>query len=105
RETRRPLIVGIIGTAGYALAPAGFALSLPLPGVAVLLVIGGGATQIGGVLYTTVEQRVLPADALARVSSYTYLCAFALGPLGLAVAGPVGDAVGYQALLGFGAVF
>lgn len=105
RQIRRPLIVGILGTAGYALAPAGFALGLPLPAIAVLLVIGGGATQISGVLYATVEQRVLPVDALARVNSYNYLGAFALGPLGLLVAGPVGGAVGYRAVLGFGAVF
>jgi len=105
RQSRRPLIFGVIGTAGYALAPAAFALSLPLPFIVVLLVIGGAATQISGVLYTTVEQRVLPVGALARVNSYSYLGAFALGPLGLLVAGPVGDAVGYRAVLGFGAVF
>lgn len=105
RQTRRPLIIGIVGTAGYALAPAGFALGLPLPLIAVLLAIGGGATQTSGVLYATVKQRVLPVDALARVSSYTYLGAFALGPLGLLVAGPVGGVVGDRAVLGFGAVF
>lgn len=104
RQTRRPLIIGIVGTAGYALAPAGFALGPPLPVIAVLLAIGGGATQISGVLYTTVKQRVLPVDALARVNSYTYLGAFALGPLGLLVAGPVDSVVGYRAVLGFGAV-
>ncbi|MBR7837680.1 MFS transporter [Actinospica durhamensis] len=103
RESRRPLIIGILGTAGYALAPASFALRLPLPLVVLLLVIGGASTQISGVLYATVGQRVLPAGALARVSSYNYLGAFALGPLGLAAAGPVGDAVGYGRVLGFGA--
>ncbi|WP_051452170.1 MFS transporter [Actinospica robiniae] len=105
RKTRRSLILGIAGTAGYALAPAGFALGLSLPLIAVLLAIGGGATQISGVLYTTVKQQLLPVDALARVDSYTYLGAFALGPLGLLVAGPVGGAVGDRAVLGFSAVF
>lgn len=105
RRTRRPLIIGILCTAGYALAPAGLALHLPLPLIAALLVIGGGATQISGVLYATIEQRVLPVDALARVNAYNYLGAFALGPLGLLVAGPVGSAVGYRAVLGFGAFF
>lgn len=105
RETRRPLVVAIIGTAGYALAPAGFALDLPLALIAVLLAVGGAATQVGSVLYSTVEQRVLSADALARVDSYSFLGAFALGPIGLALAGPVGDAVGFGTVLGFGAVF
>ena len=37
RESRRPLIIGILGTAGYALAPASFALRLPLPTVFVAI--------------------------------------------------------------------
>ena len=104
RESRRPLILGILGTAGYALAPASFALRLPLPLVAALLLVGGASTQISGVLYSTVQQRVLPVGALARVSSYNILGAFALGPLGLAAAGPIGNLVGYGSVLGFGAV-
>ena len=100
-----PLVVGIICTAAYALAPAGFALRLPLAAIMVLMVACGTGTSIAGALYSTVTQRTLPADALARVSSYNVLGAFALGPLGFAIAGPVGGAVGYTTLLGFGACY
>jgi MFS family permease len=105
RETENPLIVGIICTAAYALAPLGFALRLPLAAIAVLMVACGSGTSIAGALYSTVEQRALPAEALARASSYNVLGAFALGPLGLAIAGPVGGAVGYTTLLGFGVCY
>jgi MFS family permease len=105
REPKNPLVVVIIFTAAYALAPLGFALRLPLAAIAVLMVASGSGTSIAGALYSTVEQRTLPADALARVSSYNVLGAFALGPLGLAIAGPVGGAVGYTTLLGFGVCY
>jgi len=105
REPRRPLVVAIIFTTAYALAPGAFALRLPLPAIAVLMALCGAGTAVSGALYSTVEQRVLPADALARVSSYNYLGAFAIGPIGLAIAGPVGAAVGYTTLLGFGATY
>jgi MFS family permease len=105
RETKNPLIVGIICTAAYGLAPLGFALRLPLAAIAILMVVSGSGTSIAGALYSTVEQRTLPAEALARASSYNVLGAFALGPLGLAIAGPVGGAIGYTTLLGFGACY
>jgi hypothetical protein len=69
------------------------------------MVACGAGTSIAGALYATVSQRALPADARARVSSYNVLGAFALGPLGLAIAGPVGAAVGYSTLLCFGACY
>jgi MFS family permease len=105
REPRSPLLVGIIATAGYALAPAGYALGLPLAGIVVLMLGSGIGSAVGGALYSSVEQRVLPEDALARLSAYSVLGAFALGPLGLAFAGPVGGTVGYRELLAFGAFY
>ena len=105
KEPKNPLVVGIILTAAYGLAPLGFALRLPLAAIAILMVLCGAGSSIAGALYSTVGQRALPADALARVSSYNVLGAFALGPLGLAVAGPIGGVVGYPALLGFGACY
>jgi MFS family permease len=105
REPKNPLIIGIICTAAYALAPGAFALRLPLAAIAVLMVACGAGTSIAGALYATVSQRALPADARARVSSYNVLGAFALGPLGLAIAGPIGAQVGYSTLLCFGACY
>jgi predicted MFS family arabinose efflux permease len=105
RKPRQPLLISIITTAAYALAPGAFALRLPLAAIAVLMVVCGAGTAVSGTLAASVAQRVLPEDARARVSSYNVLGAFALGPLGLAIAAPVGDAVGYTTVLGFGAVY
>jgi MFS family permease len=105
RKPQQPLLISIITTAAYALAPGAFALRLPLAAIAVLMVACGAGTAVSGTLAASVAQRVLPEDARARVSSYNVLGAFALGPLGLAIAAPVGDAVGYTTVLGFGAVY
>lgn len=106
RTPRRPLLVGIIiTTAGYGLAPTGYALGLSLPAIAALMVLAGAGSAMAGALYSSVEQQVLPREALARVSAYNVLGAFAIGPVGLALAGPVGGAVGYREVLGAGAVY
>ena len=105
RTPRNPLLISIVATAAFALAPGAFALRLPLAAIAVLMVLCGFGTSIAGALSTSVAQRVLPSDALARVSSYNVLGAFALGPLGLAIAAPIGGVVGYTNLLGFGATY
>lgn len=105
RTPRNPLLISIVATASYALAPGGFALGLPLAAIAALMVVSGCGVSIAGALSTSVAQRVLPSAALARVSSYNVLGAFALGPLGLAIAAPIGGVVGYGTLLGFGAAY
>ena len=105
REPARPLVVALVLTAGYGLAPAGFALGLPLPAIAVLMALAGAGSATAGALFSAVEQRLLPSEALARVSAYNVLGAFALGPVGLALAGPVGGAVGYRELLAAGACY
>jgi predicted MFS family arabinose efflux permease len=105
REPRRPLTVAIIATAAYALPPAAFALELPLAEVSAVLLCAGAGNAVAGALFTAVEQRVLPPDMLARLSSYNYLGAFVLGPLGLAAAGPAAARFGASGVLGFGALW
>ena len=105
REPRRPLIVAVLATTSYALAPGAFSLGLPIPAIVAAMTLCGAGTAVSGALYSSVQQRELPSEALARVSSYSYLGAFAIGPLGLALAGPVGGAVGYRGLLAFGALY
>ncbi len=58
-----------------------------------------------GSLFVTLTQRHVPAEALGRVSAYGTLGAFAFGPVGLALAGPVADRVGAGSVLGFGALW
>ncbi|BBC91273.1 hypothetical protein SRO_0097 [Streptomyces rochei] len=56
-------------------------------------------------LVTTVIQREIPAEIRGRISAFDSLGAFALGPLGLALAGPVSGLVGADRLLGLGVLW
>jgi len=47
----------------------------------------------------------VPAGALARVSAFQTVTAFAFGPLAFAAAGPVAGVLGARAVLGFGATW
>jgi predicted MFS family arabinose efflux permease len=83
-----------------------FALPLVLlAGPAPLWLIAAGGFAMGvsadifGVLWDTGLQTHVPQESLSRVSSYDALGSFALGPVGLAVAGPVAAAVGVRTTL------
>jgi MFS family permease len=102
---RSPLTVAVIVSAAYALPPAAFALQLPLAAIAGALLCAGAGTAVSRALYAGIEQRVLPPDMLARISSYNYFGAFVLGPLGLAAAGPVAASFGVSRVLCFGALW
>lgn len=56
------------------------------------------------VYWETALQQDVPRELLARVISLDWMCSFALLPLGLAVVGPVVDAVGRDAVLWTGVV-
>src|SRR5215472_8574537 len=105
RKPSRPLLTATLATFGYPI-PC-LLLALHAPGVAVGA--GAFAAGAGGALFltfclTTMQQQ-LPADALAWGSSFVTFGAFGLGALGLALAGPVAQAVGIRSVLGVGAVW
>jgi hypothetical protein len=57
----------------------------------------GYLSEIFGVLWDTTYQQEIPPDKLSRLSAYDAIGSWALMPLGFAVAGPVGAAVGTRA--------
>jgi MFS family permease len=68
-----------------------------------IIALGGliGCTGLGMSLtfwYTTLQSKV-PTESLSRVSSYDDLGSFVLGPLGFAIAGPLGHTFGVQTTL------
>jgi len=105
RRPRRPLLLSVVAAFGYALTPALLASDLPLPWVCAAAAITGAGGAIGSALENTVIQQRLPADVLGRITAYQMLGAFALGPIGLAAAGPLASVFGLTAFLAFGAVF
>ncbi|WP_073813936.1 MFS transporter [Kitasatospora sp. CB01950] len=105
RRPARPLRTAIAVTAGWALPSGALALGWPLPLVAVAAAGAGVTSIVCGTLLATLTQRHVPPEALGRVSAYGTLGAFAFGPVGLALAGPIADRVGAGSVLGFGAVW
>jgi predicted MFS family arabinose efflux permease len=104
RDPRRPVRTATLVGLGYALPSAALALRAGLPWVCAAAVLGGLASAVSSSLTALAWQRLIPADLQARVSAYGYLGAFALGPVGLALAGPASGALGTGTVLAAGAV-
>jgi MFS family permease len=75
------------------LAIIGFTTSYWLVVAAVFIV--GVTFSIGSVIWGTLLQRRVPPAMLGRVSSLDFFVSGAFMPISMAVAGPVGAAVGY----------
>jgi MFS family permease len=102
---RFPIRAATIATLGFL--PPFFLLALHAPvwAVAASMLANGVCVDIFEVLWDTSLQNHVPHDALSRISSYDAVGSFALGPICLAVAGPLADAVGVtQTLVGAGAL-
>lgn len=103
RKPRRPAAAAAVTTFGYALPPAMLAAALPVAGVAAGALLAGIASGPGDAFGTTALQQQVPPGALARVTAFETVLAFAFGPLAFAAAGPVASALGVRAVLAFGA--
>jgi MFS family permease len=96
-KPRRLLRTATFGAFGLALPLVALARPEPLVVVIVAAFASGYLTEIFGVLWDTTYQQEIPHDKLSRLSSYDAIGSWALMPLGFAVAGPVGSAVGTRA--------
>ncbi|HET9116393.1 MAG TPA: MFS transporter [Gaiellaceae bacterium] len=63
----------------------------------------GFAFALGSVVWDTTLQRKVPAEKLARVSSYAWMGAMVFLPAGYALAGPIAMAIGLKTYLVFAA--
>jgi MFS family permease len=96
---RQPLLAAFGALCPWPVLLAGFATGLALP----LLLLVAVATGVGFTLFdvwwrTTLAEQI-PAQALARVSSWDHLGSLALMPVGLLLAGPLAQMIGAQAVL------
>jgi MFS family permease len=91
-----PLLVAAIVTFGFAPPLFLLAFHAPVWLVAVSMLAIGVAIDIYEVLWMTTLQEHVPGDKLSRVSSWDALGAFALGPVGLVVVGPLAAVIGIQ---------
>ncbi|WP_327068025.1 hypothetical protein [Kitasatospora sp. NBC_01302] len=104
RRPAHPVRVATLASAGWALPAGALALGAPLPWVCAGALVAGVSSAVTGTLFATAQQRLIPAEAQARVAAYGTLGAFALGPIGLAAAGPAAGFFGATTVLGFGSL-
>jgi MFS family permease len=96
---RRILLAATLGV--FPLALPLLLLGFPAPTAAIVAgaAIGGLGIEMFGVLWDTAMQQEIPQEKLSRVSSWDALGSWVLMPVGLAIAGPVGAAIGTRATL------
>jgi hypothetical protein len=96
---RRPLVFAwtIILLCGPSLVLLAFAT--PAWTIALTELASGLAIGVAGTLWETTVQRNVPPEALSRVSAYDWMGSTALRPLGLAIVGPIAEAVGVEETL------
>jgi len=95
----RPLRVACAATFGFLPPFFLLAASAPVWLIAASMLVNGVCVDVFEVLWDTSLQRHVPPGLLSRITSYDLLGSFALGPLGLALAGPAAAAAGLAATL------
>jgi len=88
-HVRRPLVVGLLVSLTLPVWLATMALQLPLPFIAVGSFAFGIGLELFYVWWITALQQNIPRESLSRVSSYDAMGSLMLGPIGLAISGPM----------------
>ena len=96
-RVERPIRFGMLLTLTAVIWLLLLAFEAPLWMVAVGAFVWGAAIDLFMVLWNTALQTHIPREALSRVSSYDAMGSLMFGPIGLALAGPLIDAIGLQA--------
>lgn len=102
---RRPILMAVLLTFGFV--PPFFLLAFSTPTwlIAASTLVSGLCGTTFSVLWATSLQRLVPSETLSRISSYDALGSYLLGPLGLAIVGPVASGMGVTpTLMLFGAL-
>ena len=105
RRPRRPLIVSVVGSYGYGIPCLMLFLHLPVYAVAAGACVAGVGSAVFSTYWTTVLQRRVPQEMLARVTAFALTGSYALGSAGFVVIGPVAAVVGPGRMLGFAAAW
>ncbi|MFD5076478.1 MFS transporter [Streptomyces sp. NPDC058371] len=91
---KRPVVVIVLAQAAWALPIACLALPTRLPFTVAAVFVGGAALAVFNAIWTTLLQRKVSSELIARVSSFDAVCSYSLSPIGLVAAAAVADAVG-----------
>jgi uncharacterized MAPEG superfamily protein len=95
----RPLVACVLAAVPISLQSVALAVVAPVWVIALASFLGGMGIAVHLTLWFTVFQQQVPERAQSRVSAYDTLGSFVLMPLGMAVVGPVAEAIGVAATL------
>jgi MFS family permease len=93
---RAMFVTSLIGTSPLLVLLGAVA---PLPALLAAAVISGMSISFFNLVWFAVVQRRIPGEELSRVSSWDALGSYAITPIGLAAAGPIGSALGISTTL------
>ncbi|HJD82653.1 MFS transporter [Kitasatospora aureofaciens] len=105
RRPERPLAVATVAALGWALPSAALAAGPSLPWLVAAALVAGLGSAVCGTLYSTTVQHWVPPELLGRLTAFGAVGSFAVGPLGLAAAGPLSARYGTGGVLLVGAVW
>lgn len=95
-RVQRPMVLGMVITLTIPMQMVFLGLALPLWWVMAGAFALGVSMEMFMVIWFTAMQTNIPRDSLSRVSSYDAMGSLMLGPIGLALAGPLSAAIGLQ---------
>ena len=98
----RPLLAATTAGVLWAAPSAALAVTAPLAVVGAGAFAAGLALAVFGALWMTTIQQRIPADMMSRIMSYVVFGSFSIGPIGLALAGPVAELTSITAVLAAG---
>jgi MFS family permease len=96
---KRPLRASFIGFVIASSQAVIIGSGLPVGAIAALEAVTGVAVSVAFTLWEMSLQQQIPRRALSRVSSYDFTASAGLMPIGLALAGPISNAVGLHETL------
>jgi MFS family permease len=91
---RRPMLFVVLIGGAVAISPLSLAMLLPLPVICVASIGLGVSLEIMMVQWTVALAKNIPADKLARVSSYDAMGSMMATPVGALLAGPIAAVAG-----------
>ncbi|MFE0186506.1 MFS transporter [Streptomyces sp. NPDC058989] len=102
RRPSRPLVVTTLITFLWAAPSAALAIRAPLWAVCAAALAAGISSAVFNSLWMTTIQQHVPANSLSRVMSYVTFGAYSVGPIGLALAGPLAESTSVSLVLAVG---
>jgi hypothetical protein len=104
-KPRHPMQAAALAFVGASCQPAIIALAGSTAAIAAFEALAGIAVAIGFAQWETTLGRLIPSQALSRVTSLDWFTTVGIMPLGYAVAGPLAETIGlHETMVGAAAI-